>query len=550
MLYFVMLHKLPKTKKCAFTIILFINISILCSFFLYLKTMNMLEFNEDNASFQIKIPSNYLRDMYPLPQIQLSSLPNVTCLIWPRIPKTGGENLLTTLRYLIPNEKRIITDAGSAYNEDKHYYSFSPHEKYDLDWITYEELIEYYEYVINHQWNKRKAWDSPKPNANLFILQYHGPFMSIDLSEPLTLKRTQWKYISMIRNPINRIVSSFYYLRGESGGWRASNTSKYNKYYIPKILEMQNNYSIDECVINYNNGDNICEFSTNYYVKWFCGGNVELCNPLKINETSYELAIENIDKYFAKPIHVCCKDLSWMVSATYPTMSFQLKCEQLINDMNWDTNLSYKLIAQQLRDQGKYINDLKLRNYLQPQWGQELIEKNKLYYKQLNKWIYNDEKKEVNKDIINDINSVLNNTPVIFVDGSYGYLPINRVALNANCDAAPYLITLDEELLKEFPYLFNDCLQIKSQFDIIDYVTILKELYANHQNKTLNENDLNKVIVILQYLGETMVNESSNESSPIKNTDTDNDNDNDNDEEKKDEIIEDIIDSTPIYMKY
>ena len=229
----------------------------------------------------------------------MEPLPNVSCLVWPRIPKTGGENLLNTLKNLIPDEKRIMTEAGSAYNEDKNNYSFAPHEKYDLEMVTYYELIEYYDYVINHRWTHRKSWSSKKPNADLFILQYHAPFMSIDISEPLQLLTIQWKYISMIRDPIHRIVSSFYYLRGQSGGWRSFDYSDYNQKYVPKILELQKNYTIDQCVQDYLNGENICEFSTNYYTKWFCGGNEKLCDPRKINQSSYELAVRNIDKYFA-----------------------------------------------------------------------------------------------------------------------------------------------------------------------------------------------------------------------------------------------------------
>lgn len=234
-----------------------------------------------------------------LPDVIMEPLSDVRCLVWPRIPKTGGENLLNLLKNLIPSHKLIVTDAGSAYNEDKETYSFAPHEKYDLEKVTYYELIEYFDYVINHRWTLRKGILSKKPNANLFILQYHAPFMSINLSEALLLKVSEWKYISMIRHPIDRIVSSFYYLRGESGGWRGQNESEYNQLYVPKILELQKNFTIDQCIDDYINGKNICEFSTNYYVKWFCGGDLKLCNPMNINEDSYKLAIENIDKHFA-----------------------------------------------------------------------------------------------------------------------------------------------------------------------------------------------------------------------------------------------------------
>ena len=230
--------------------------------------------------------------LQPLPNIVMDPLPNVKCLIWPRIPKTGGENLLKMLQYLINDKKQkcIITDAGSAYVEDKKNYSFAPHEKFDRERLYKPELMEYYQMIIDkHKWQKRKT----------FLIQYHAPFMHVDLSKQLQLQSSEIMYISMIRNPINRIVSSFYYLRGESGGWRSMNDSHYNRFYVPKILQLQRNFDIDECIRDYDVGENICEFSTNYYVKWFCGAKSHLCDPLHINEKSYELAIQNIDKYFA-----------------------------------------------------------------------------------------------------------------------------------------------------------------------------------------------------------------------------------------------------------
>merc|ERR1712129_624220 len=62
---------------------------------------------------------------------------------------------------------------------------------------------------------------------------------------------------------------------------------------------MQKDFDIDECVKDYEVGNNVCEFSTNYYVKWFCGVNDQRCNPSNISEESYQLAIQNIDTYFA-----------------------------------------------------------------------------------------------------------------------------------------------------------------------------------------------------------------------------------------------------------
>eukprot|EP01083_Nonionella_stella_P318451 1164087_1 len=281
----------PQKKSCPpaiCIIIALVNLSIFCSLLLYLKAIKILELNEDKTALRIKFPtSDRMHLLSTSHRFKATPLPDVTCLIWPRIPKTGGENLMETLRYLIPDYKLIISDGGSAYEQDMKNFSISPHERFDLDFVEYYELIQYYYYVINHKWSKRHLPDAPKPHASIFILQYHAPFISVDLSSPLRLKPKQWRYMSMVRNPINRIVSSFYYLRGESGGWRALNFSKYKLFYVPRIMDMQKHYNIDECVTDYDEGDNVCEFSTNYYVKWFCGGNEVLCDPLNLNETSY-----------------------------------------------------------------------------------------------------------------------------------------------------------------------------------------------------------------------------------------------------------------------
>eukprot|EP01084_Bolivina_argentea_P176590 305546_1 len=115
-----------------------------------------------------------------------------------------------------------------------------------------------------------------------------------------------------------------------------------------------------------------------------------------------KLKNKNIYKYFAKPTNICCKYLSWLVSSSVPTMPFELQCFALVEDMNWDTILENKLIAQQLKNQGTYINHLKMKNSFQPEWTQELIEKHKQYFQRLNKNANNDNN-DWNKDKWTDI---------------------------------------------------------------------------------------------------------------------------------------------------
>ena len=227
-----------------------------------------------------------------------TALPHVRCLVWPRIPKTGGTNLLNALRLLIPNERLLITNAASAYWEDPDTHSFVPRERYNSDRLNDSDLAEFYEAVIREEWTQRNQWHHIVA-APLLVLQYHAPFRAVDLGDSLQLTPSEWKYVSMIRDPVDRIVSSFYYVRGQSGGWRAHNRSAYHRLYVPRILQLQRHFGVDECVADYAAGRNVCEFSTNYYVKWFCGAD-DACDPrMDVGERAYERAIENIDRYFA-----------------------------------------------------------------------------------------------------------------------------------------------------------------------------------------------------------------------------------------------------------
>lgn len=156
-----------------------------------------------------------------------------------------------------------------------------------------------------------------------------------------------------------------------------------------------------------------------------------------------------------------------------------------------------------MKEEGQWVNDLKKRHRFQPQWEEKLLEETKRYYQSLNNMIYDDEQKQVDTDMIAEIRGVLDNAPIIYAaDATIGYLPAARCAIETKCDATPWLVTLNEQFAADYPYVFNECLQIKSQFDAVDYVTVLKELHLSHPppRQRLKQGDIEKVIAILEFL--------------------------------------------------
>ena len=175
--------------------------------------------------------------------------------------------------------------------------------------------------------------------------------------------KLQVEFITFIRNPLKRIESLFYYLRGISGGWRGEtisfkktkvnlyqlesnnnsssssnsnlnlNVIMYNEngtqiqvnktvllqfinsrernsgaYQIANVLKSTKFYGLRKCIdemetptviIEDDIDNNVCRLQRNYMTRFFCGQNERSCNVNNMNQLSLNQAINNLNKYFA-----------------------------------------------------------------------------------------------------------------------------------------------------------------------------------------------------------------------------------------------------------
>lgn len=283
-----------------------------------------------------------------------------------------------------------------------------------------------------------------------------------------------------------------------------------------------------------------------------------------------ELKTDDVSKYISLPTKICCIQQSWMVSASFAVMSVNITNEEFINDMNWNEMPSIKVIAMQLREEAKYINQLKRENMLQPQWQNTIKEYTDMYYRILNEMDSDDEMCET-------VLSILSHASIILVNMNTGFLPLNSVALSSNCDASPYLVVLEKKWRDSYEKLFISLLNIKPAFDVIDYISVLKQLYADtvsnqpslkQSNHPLNDHQLNKVLLILDYLGNydeisgidsasgsnaTTMNISTSDSVSISLANITRDANADEDEDEVEHELKidgNINDNIPLYLKY
>eukprot|EP01084_Bolivina_argentea_P266765 452620_1 len=165
--------------------------------------------------------------------------------------------------------------------------------------------------------------------------------------------------------------------------------------------------------------------------------------------------------------------------------------------MNWNKSLSYQIICNQLKQQGNYINQLIQKDF-NPNWKEMLIAKNEILYECLNNMMFDSDKQEINENILKEIHVSLKHEPILFVNSLVGYRSVDNIGLNTDCDAFPWLVTLDEEFREKYRYLFQNCLQVKRRFHVNDYVRILVELKEKYENKRVR--DLDMVLLISKYV--------------------------------------------------
>ena len=143
----------------------------------------------------------------------------------------------------------------------------------------------------------------------------------------------QVAFCTILRDPIKRIESRYYYLRGFSGGRRSNGIklllnvsnlqlfetnmsaninhtllnsiiTNYDRttaeYASSKALLLTEFMSYKQCIRNMTD-INICSLSSNYITRYFCGINEKngVCDPFDLNKKSYVNALHNLNKYFS-----------------------------------------------------------------------------------------------------------------------------------------------------------------------------------------------------------------------------------------------------------
>ena len=257
------------------------------------------------------------------------SLTNVKYIFFHRVAKTGTETIFTLFR--------IFSSIQSFSNEIRAHHN-------DLEHNFCEELFSYEILTLQriaHEYlpSLRKCKD-PTRHDTCFV-RSHAPFIDNSLGyrkdhiDPILetslddddgnndniniknrLHTSTVGYITMVRDPIQRIFSLFYYMRGRGGGYRASEQGQRDAL---DTIRATKNLTLRECVedmikvekenknliANGNgNGNNnykkdVCRLSSNYMTHFFCGQDMNVCSYTNMTQASLDRAISNIDKYFA-----------------------------------------------------------------------------------------------------------------------------------------------------------------------------------------------------------------------------------------------------------
>ncbi|KAI1294686.1 Uronyl 2-sulfotransferase [Halotydeus destructor] len=168
-----------------------------------------------------------------------------------RVPKCGGTTMVTLLRTL------------SKRNNFSHVTS----HVYDKRLLSPVEQVEMFRELTNHSYDR---------------LSYDRHFYFIDFT---TFGEHSVKYINMVRDPVDMVISSFHYRRLVAGK-RNSSTSRW----LSK--------DFNECVVK---GDPECsyerdKYTTAHLVPYFCGQDI-VCEKMN-DKSALERAKDNVDKHF------------------------------------------------------------------------------------------------------------------------------------------------------------------------------------------------------------------------------------------------------------
>ena len=148
-------------------------VSILC---LFIISLLLKEHTKLNTKIKIEIKS-----------LNITKYANQSILFYNRVPKTGSEDMNKLLEHL-SNEN------GFRRYVDKH----SASGKYEVTKMTITEKLAYME-----------LFDANKDNITIpFSLTKHTNFLDFE-----EFNRTNPIYINIVRNPVERVISWYYYIR-------------------------------------------------------------------------------------------------------------------------------------------------------------------------------------------------------------------------------------------------------------------------------------------------------------------------------------------------
>jgi hypothetical protein len=123
---------------------------------------------------------------------------------------------------------------------------------------------------------------------------------------PELLYNDQVSYMNMMRDPVSRTVSDFYYLRSvDARGNRAVSYSKEH-----------GDISIDECYSGTTEYSTVCEIPGNYQTSFFCGREGHPChNDVRMKET---LGLQNMKQHYRVGIEERYEETLAMLEQSYP----------------------------------------------------------------------------------------------------------------------------------------------------------------------------------------------------------------------------------------
>lgn len=274
---------------------------------------------------------------------------NTHFLIFHRIAKTGSESIWYLLRKIKgDNVAALDGQQQSFHNEWKYHFSQELWANQDVPqhgWKVHGSMLD--RCVIKQQQQDMDfkycffRTHSHFLDNITFIESHLQPILSLKTNKNSLMYnnynyasnffRRKIEFMTVIREPMSRIESIYYYLRGKGGGYRKNglNVSEvrgvvfttlnftfeqcildlmqidYNYNYLSAVNDVDDGDDIAASVININHGMNgfiigkdICRLPMNYMTRFFCGQDEIVCKWNSLNIASLYRALENMNKYF------------------------------------------------------------------------------------------------------------------------------------------------------------------------------------------------------------------------------------------------------------